>query len=142
MILLLTPDQCSAYWHDLKQAVKIAMPSIGDNSDEGLNEVLSSLLTGTSQAWALLDATQVVAITITVIHQEPVSKARNLLIYALAGYANIKQELWLEGFNRLKAFATEMNCRKIIAYSSVPRVLDIAVGLGGNTNTHLLEWEI
>lgn len=142
MILLLTPDQCSAYWTDLKQAITMAMPSIGDNSEEGLNEVLAALLQGTSQAWALLDATQVVAIAITAIQQESVSKARNLLIYALAGYANIKQATWLEGFNRLKQYAAEMHCRKIIAYTSVPRVIEIAVGLGGNANTHLLEWEI
>jgi len=142
MILQLASDQCAAYWEDIKNVVLASMPSFADRSPDGLNQVLANLLDGHAQAWVALDANVVVATAVTIIQTDTITGIRNLLIYALAGYGNIREEIWKDGIEALKSFAKAQGCYKVIAFSSVPRILTIAEGLGVNCSARVLEWEI
>lgn len=142
MILRLASDQCAGYWEDIKNVVAAAMPTFADNSQDGMNQVLANLLDGHAQAWVVLDGQTVVALAITLIQIDTITSARNLLIYAMAGYGNIRKEIWEEGFSAMRAFASANNCYKVLAFSSIPRILEVATMLGGNCDVRVLEWEV
>ena len=122
--------------------LKVALPPTGQATNEGLVEIFQSLLAGTAQAWVAIQNETLKAAAITMIQVEAGTKVRNLLIYALCGYSGVSQDLWEEGFKTFKAFAKANDCRKIIAYSKVPRVMEIAQSLGASMDFRLLEWEV
>ena len=142
MILQLMPDQCSKYWEDIKGTIKMALPPMALATDEAMSNILAGLLNSSIQAWAALDGSNTVAVAVTVIQESVGDKTKNLLIYALAGYGNISQETWSEGFQVLKKFAASQGCHKMVAFTCVPRVLEIARGLGATVDYRLLEWEV
>jgi hypothetical protein len=142
MILRLASDQCAGYWEDIKNVVAASIPTFADSSQDGMNQVLANLLDGHAQAWVGLDGQVVVALAITLIQIDTITGVRNLLIYALAGYGNIRKEIWEEGFKALKVFASANDCRKILAFSSIPRIIEVATTLGGNCDVRVLEWEV
>jgi len=142
MILRLASDQCAGYWEDIKNVVAASMPTFADTSQDGMNQVLANLLDGHAQAWIALEAGAVVAMAVTLLQTDVITGSKNLLIYALAGYGNIKKETWEEGFAVLRKFAASEGCFKVIAFSSVPRVVEIATNLGGDCSTRVLEWEV
>ena len=79
---------------------------------------------------------------ITAIQIDSVSRTKNLLIYSLSGYAFIQENLWQEGIEVIKEYAKKNGCHKILAYSSVDRIITVAKELGGNTDVRYIEWEV
>lgn len=141
MVLRLATDQCSMYWDDLKKVISSSLPPTAQATPEGLNEILMMLMSGKAQAWMILEGTQVRAAAITLVQTEAGTQAKNLLIYALAGYANVQQEMWQEGLEVFKRYAKSNGCAKVIAFTKVPRVREIAEALGATMDFTLLEWE-
>jgi hypothetical protein len=146
MLIQLTPEQCTIYWEDLSTGIKNSMPPFAAVTDEGLNRVLENLLNGTMQAWVALDRNEkgsfVVAAAITMIHSEIGTGQKNLLIYSLFGYKFVQESIWKEGLSGIRQFAKSMECLKVIAYTSVPRVVEIAKSLGGSAEYTFLSWEV
>jgi hypothetical protein len=122
------------------------MPPFTVVNDEGLNKILGNLLSGTMQAWVALDKNEkgsfVVAAAITMIHSEIGTGQKNLLIYSLFGYKFVQENIWKEGLEGIRQFAKSMECSKVIAYTSVPRVVEIAKSLGGSTEYVFISWEV
>jgi hypothetical protein len=146
MIIQLTPDQCSIYWDDLSTGIKNSMPPFAKVDEDGLSEILANLMNERMQAFVSLDksekGTVVVAVAITMIQEEFGTGKNNLLIYSLFGYNFVHEKLWKEGLTGLKSFAKLHECAKVIGYTSVPRVVDIAKNLGGSTEYTFISWEV
>ena len=114
-------------------------------SDTAMNKIFQSLLQGQSQVWLLVgddESNTIYAMGITCFSTEAATDTKNLLIYSLSGYRSIPEDLWLTALNGIKDFAKAHDCFKIIAFTQVNRIVDIAKLVGGNTSTSLIYWEV
>lgn len=146
MLLRLTDDQISAYWNNIRQTLLFNDLPMADASEEKMKVILEGLLSGSVQAWVLFEMEdmkeKIYAMAITSFVYEPVTLTKNLVIYNLYGYTFVPPRLWLEGIKTLRKYAKAEKCHNIIAYSKIPRVLEIVKELGGDTSMHVISLEI
>jgi len=142
MVIRLTPDQCSSYWEDLSAGIKASMPPFSVVTEEGLNEILRKLLAEDMHAWVMIEDGNVLASAITSFQVDVGTGDNQLLIYSLFGYRFIKETSWKEGVKVLGDFAAMHKCKKVIAYTCVPRIIEVAKSLGASANYVFLHWEV
>jgi hypothetical protein len=90
----------------------------------------------------MLDAGNVLASAITAFQEDIGTGDRQLLIYSLFGYRYVREDLWKEGMKVIGEFAALYKCKKVIAYTCVPRIIEIAKSLGAAANYVFLHWEV
>lgn len=145
MLIRLTPEQISDHWEQLEFAIKESLPpTIGEVPDK-MNNILMSLLDSRMQAWtscSVKDGKAVISgFVITQVLDDLASKTKSLLIYCLYGYEDVDESEWVEGIRVLKKFRDSIGCRRILAYTDMPYIIDVAKRLGANTDYTLVYWE-
>ena len=65
MLKLLTPDQVSIYWTDIKETIRASVVPLATATDETLNLVLESILREEMQVWAILEGSEAKGVVIT-----------------------------------------------------------------------------
>jgi len=109
-------------------------------SSEVMNNLLMSLLDGSSQCWVSYqendEVKSVDAILVTTFIEDFLSRTKTLQIYSLYGTKPIEDESWVVGLQTLKRYAKANGCIKVTAYSNVERIEEIVNILGGN-----VEWK-
>jgi hypothetical protein len=110
---------------------------------ESLNFILESLLKSTMQMWVLHDNDNTIyAIATTRIEVDNSSGTKNLLIFSLYAYRPVPQDMWIEGLAGFKVFASGRGCKNIVAFTIVPRIVELAQTLGARTDTHFIMWGV
>ena len=146
MLVQLTSNQIAQAWPGVKEPIRKALIPQMDVTDESLNSILQHLTQGTSQMWLLTDLVDgkivIYAVGTTCFSIEAMTKTKNLLIYSLYGFRLIPDHLWKDGLATLKAFAKRERCIKLIAFTLVDRVVEIAQRLGAQVNVRQLTWEV
>ena len=150
MLHRLASDQLSRYWNDIRDALMASVPPLAEPTGAAVNQIMENILLRKMQAWLLYEddgtpeqpAVKIYALVITQIWQEPGSLTRNLLIYALYGYSFVPEPLWRSGLAGLRAWAKKKDCRSIVAYTRVQRIVDVVKMLGGDTDTTFLQLEV
>ena len=139
MLTQLLPDQISKFWPVIKYAIEEAIPPTikGEHPDK-MNRILSAALSGKLDVWASYirnkDSVKFDGIAVTQVVYDEASNVYNLLIYAVFAYENTSAETWKEGYEALMKYAKAKKCSNLIAYSSVPRIVNIAKSLGADTS--------
>lgn len=140
MLVLLLPSQISSKWEVIKYAISESLPPTVDMSSEVMNNLLMSLLDGSSQCWVSYqendEVKSVDAILVTTFIEDFLSRTKTLQIYSLYGTKPIEDESWVVGLQTLKRYAKANGCIKVTAYSNVERIEEIVNILGGN-----VEWK-
>jgi len=138
MLTKLLPEQISKHWDIIRYAVEQSLPPIVGGSPDRMKKILTSLLCGKAHCWASYivngDVRRFEGIVITRIFYDDVSDTRNLLIYCLYGYEGVDQLSWTTGLKALVKFARSKNCKRIIAYTDVPYIIELVNKLGGDTS--------
>ena len=139
MLTRLLPDQISEYWDIISPAIEASLPPIASGKEERMNRVLMSLLSSQSQCWAgyrVDDNEKRVfeGIMVTKIYHDYISNCKSLLIYSLYSYSKVSKRTWLNGFKSIIKYAMSHDCEDIVAYTSVPFLIDMAKKLGGNVD--------
>jgi len=147
MLTRLTSNQVANHWDEIKTHLENTLAPFVKVTPVTLNNIFESFLSDRAQVWTVWKwngdgKPEVHAMATTYIQVDPISGTKNLLIYSLSGYKFVTEELWMEGIEGIKRFAQEKKCAKILAYSSVPRILQVANSLGGNTGMTYIEWEV
>ena len=148
MLLKLSDDQVVRYWEDIKDAIVAAVPPLAESGIAHTTQLLENILMGQLQVWILAEskgndlAVDTKGTVVTTVWKDIGTGARSLLIYALWGYSFIEAPLWQDGLETLRKFARAERCTKIVSYSKVPRIIQIAEGLGANTETRLITLEV
>jgi hypothetical protein len=146
MLTKLLPDQISKFWPIIKYAVEESLPpTVGEHSDK-MNRVLSAMLCGKLEVWALYkkkeDVVKFEAILVTQFLYDEASNTKNLLLYCLYGYSVISQDSWSEGFEALYKYAKAEGCGEIVAYSANDNVIDEAKSFGADTSFTFISFKI
>ena len=143
----LLPEQVTVFWNVVKFAIEQSLPPIAINDPEATNRILSSILCKKTEVWAEYvkgeeEGNKFECIFLTqFVYDEP-SDTKNLLIYSLYGYDEIDSGSWARALITMVKYAKEKKCNQIVAYSSVPRVIEMAKSVGWNTDFTFLSGNV
>jgi hypothetical protein len=133
----------SRYWEDIKAALLYSVPPLAECDEEGMANILESFLSGKLKAWISADDKgSVYALLVTCFLEDVGTRTKNLLIYALCGYKLIPDLEWKSGLQTLREYAVSNKCRAIVAYSKVPRIIEVSQSLGADPNMRFIEWRL
>jgi hypothetical protein len=145
MLIKLLPDQISKNWEKLKTAVLNALPPIAPylGTDTEIN-LLQALVNDKLQMWAVCrDRNGMVnAVVTTEIVIDFATKTKHLVIYTLYGVDKMMREDFTDGLKALKQFARANGCTKIIAYTNIDKVIELAQILGGTVDWKVIAFAI
>lgn len=148
MIIKLLPEQISKSWDLIRYGITSVPSPISDITPEGLRNILSHLLTGTVQCWAMFEVDtinegeKITGFVLTTIVDEPISGGKFLNIYDLFFVATPVIKDFEDGIKSIEEFAKANKCNKITAYSTVAGVISVADKLGFRSNCRFLIKEL
>lgn len=149
LLTLMTPEAISRTWPDLRAAIEIALPPLSnplENVDR-MSGILESLLIGKLHCHAIYkvveDQPYAFGIVITSIINAVDSDAKNLLIYVLYAHPKYVTGDYADKFiEKIKEFARANGCKALIAYTTIPELINNFIRLGGNADYRLLTMEV
>jgi len=145
MLTRLLPDQISKFWPIIKYAVEESLPpTVGEHPNK-MNKILSSALSGTLGVWALYERGEQVkfqAILVTKIIFDDTSGTKSLLLYCLYGYEEITKGSWNNAFESLVKYAKSRNCIRMVAYSEIPHIINMANSFGAETDYTFISFDL
>jgi hypothetical protein len=146
MLTKLLPDQVAKFWDIIKYSIEESLPPIAGESPDTMNNILTSLLTGKTQCWASYtrgpEGNKFEGIILTKILLDDASMTRSLLIYCLYGYEKVNKNSWREGFLATAKFAKSMRCNRIVGYTNVPYLIDLAKVFGSDNTYQFVSFDI
>ena len=143
MIIKLSPDQVTEHWDVIKFGIQESVPPITYGSQNTLNNMLKSLLTGEMQCWVMMNGTQKIqGVATTTITKDGCSGVKNLMIYSVYGLTFIDDETWAENLKGLRKFAKANSCHRIISFTAVDRLIDLTKSLGGSADFTFVSLEV
>jgi hypothetical protein len=141
MLVQLLSEQVAEYWNIIKYAVEGSLPPIANEAYDKMNRILEALLTDQMQCWVSYREEEsgrvLEGILITTITGDFCSDIKSLLVYSLYGF-NATEQAWAEGFSTISKWAKSKGCNRIIAYTDVPRIIEIIQQLGGEAKYSLV----
>jgi hypothetical protein len=141
MLVKLLPEQCQDHWPMIKNSLLKALPPTFKKTSDTYTSLLEGLKCGDVHAWASTQAGDVKALVVTQVMEEQHSKRKQLLIYSLAGYDSLTEEMYKEGYEALSAFAREIGCDSIVAYTDVQRLVRLVRNYGARVR-YYIEMEV
>jgi hypothetical protein len=131
MLLRLLPEQVARFWDEIKVGVEAALPPIAGESEDRMNNILTSILSEGIVCWLSYrkheDHKEVTAIMLTQIVADAPSKTKSVLIYALySPDDSIGLDGWIEGYRALAEYGRSVGCSRITAYSDNPKIITMA----------------
>ena len=145
MLTRLLPEQISTHWDIIKYAIEQSLPPIvGDHPDK-LNRLLSSALSGKLEVWASYTRgkeTKFEAVLVTKILYDDASDTRNLLLYCVYGYSDVPKESWINGFETILKYAKSKGCLQVVAYTTLPYMIELGNKLGGNSDYTFISFDV
>ncbi len=134
MLTKLSPDKLADAWPMVYRALKSSSIALAEMTEERVNNVLRSLMSGHATCWIDERGNTISTIVITTITEEPISKTFNLLIYCVHIFSKLKSADYIEMGKHLGNYAKGLGCSRIILYSSNDKLTEIfkksgAIGL-------------
>jgi hypothetical protein len=142
MVRKLTNQQIRDYWDELKPAIVASFPRTPKNKELWLSELLAKGLTDQVTFWVGTEGEFISLLLLTTSFVEPITQERSLLVYAPYGFRPISEELWKEMAQAGTDHARALGCSTIVAYSEIPRVVEISKALGADTRTTFIQWRL
>ena len=145
MINRLMPDQISKFWPIIKYAVEQSLPPVVGEHPDKMNRILSSALCGEIDVWVSYNKgenNKIEGIILTEFLFDMPSGTKNMLIYCLYGYEEVSDESWVYGISGLARYAESRQCSRIVTYTDVPYMINLAKQLGGEANYTFITFEV
>ena len=147
MVIMLLPNQVGDYWEVIKESlVKSGIPIINEDGIDTYANILTSLLEGKLSAWVKVDGPLengiVNMIAVCGIITDEFSLTKNLLIYSLWSIHGESNEVWIDGLSTLRKYAKGNNCKYILGYSAVPKMIELGKSFGADTTFSLIKFNV
>ena len=127
MIILLHPDKIIQFTPLIKEALRHLVPK--DSQEEVGDMLLVDLVSGKIQAWLQFEEDngerKVLGIVLTTQIQDPCLPIKDLLICGAYSQFHTSNGIWKESAETLKRYARSRGCKRITAYTNVPRLIDL-----------------
>lgn len=143
MFVRLIESQIAKYWDIIKSAlVASELPTVTFD-EEGLLIALKSLMDGTMQCWVTYEEAgnmqiSILGVTVTRIVFDEVTGTTSLSVEAVMSLQESKtsREYWMEGLRALLAFARDIGCTRLVAYTDSHSVTEFLRDMGANIMTY------
>jgi hypothetical protein len=144
MITKLLPEQISIFWPIIKYAVEESLPPITGEHLDKMNRMLSAMLSGKLEVWAVYtkEDNKFEAILVTQFLYDEASNTKNLLLYCLYGYTIINLSSWNDSLEFISKYAKANGCHSLVAYSANQDLIKIVKSLGANTAYTFISFEL
>lgn len=146
MLTKLLPDQIAKFWPVIKFAIEESLPPIVGEHPEKMNRILASTLSNRTDVWTAYhrngDGTKLEGLVLTKILYDEASATKNLLIYCIYGYTDIRKETWPQAFQALAKYAKRQGCSFITAYTDLPHIVSMASSLGAETKYTFISFDM
>ena len=146
MLIRLTVEQISSFWDIIRYAVEQALPPVAGEGPDKMNNVLESLLEGSSDCWTSYEREdneiKINAVLITKVLIDSVTNTRSLLIYSLYGYNEIDNGSWTEGYKALIKWAIKCKCVRIVGYTDEEKIIRVVEHMGGEAKFRFISLPI
>jgi hypothetical protein len=128
------------HWNVIKNSILASLP---ENEQVNENLLLKHALTGQLECWFVVrenkGINEIIGILTTVINNDLFASSKSMIVYSIY---NLKEEtaeldIWNEEFERFEKYARSKGCKKIIAYSDNPRIIEVVKKLGWNISYFL-----
>lgn len=133
MIVMLQPDQISAFWPAIKHGMVVAHKIPKYNQGEWCNKILERALTGKVQCWAGFvdkeDERKLVALGVTSIEETPLGD-KVLWIHTLYAFRVIPEDILKDTMPTIEKFAKEVGCTKLVTYTYNDRIREYCLNSG------------
>jgi hypothetical protein len=139
IMLKLLPEQISRHWDMIKYAIERTTRGGVEPTDEYLTLMAEKLVSGQVQCWATQQQENgnisLMSLTFTSIITDSLTNIRNLIIIGVFAFSSLSDvKLWEFGLTTLRRFAKGNDCKNIVFYTDVPRLVEIAKEFGALTN--------
>ena len=142
MLQKLEPLKASEIWDDLYPNVKAALPQYSANGALLNKALLQAVLRGVLTCWLLTDDNgSVFGVMTTTTSVDFVTGVRSMLIYTLRALRAISDEEYIDGIKELKGYCEAEKCDQIIAYTKIPKVVEVIESMGGQ-RTDFIQLEV
>lgn len=125
MLTKLSPDQLSEHWPMIYRAIKSSSIALAEMSEERINNVLRSLMSGYATCWIHKSNNAITTVLITTITEEPISRTFNLLIYSAHMFLKCKPDEYLEMAKDIESYARSVDCSRVIVYCSNDKLTEV-----------------
>jgi len=136
-------------WEFLRPAIEVSLPPLAyPASDIEMTRLLANLLAGRMECWLGVkygaNAREVVVygVMVTEVKEDTGTSARCLWLYAIYGWRGVPPALVKTGFERLKTYARQRECKAIAGVTNVDQVIGITRQLGGDVTYTILRLEV
>lgn len=141
-VFMLRHEDISKQWDVIRFTIEQSSPPIAIAAPETMNNTLKALMTGRLRCWVMLRGEKLLAMATTMFTIDDVSRIKDLMLYTLFGFSFVSEEEWQYGAGKLREYARDNKCHRIVAYTCVKRLLSLAEALGGNTNYTFVSLEV
>jgi len=134
MIVKLLPNQIADAWDMIRAGVLISLPPIVEPNQIVLKNILTRLLCGDLQCWAIQEVGILKGHALTYIATDTHSKSKTLNIYSLYTEHSIQPDSWQGIVDSLMEFGKANKCFRLAAYTRVADIVSIAKRFGFNAD--------
>ena len=144
-LIRLLPEQVSEHWVVIRRAVRRSLPPTTYGSDRRDSNILNNLLIGRMVCWVGRDKVGVKLIILTNVVGDSITGVKNLQIYSMFNPSKriLEEDDWIDGMETMKRYARDRDCYRVVAYSKVPRVIEMSRDkLGADVSNIFMTFEV
>jgi len=139
----LSPSGINNVWDDISAAIESSLiPTSSEANDMRMFHIQKTLMSGAAGCWLVIRGEKTILMIVAYINEDGFTKDRNLVIYSIYAFEYIADSIWIYLNTEFKTMAKNHGCNKILAYSSIPRVVDIVNKLGWDTTYNFISTEV
>ena len=146
VLVKFTPGQVAENWQYLEPGIRTALPPFTYEDPERMNNIHQALLSGLIDCWVgniqVNGSWKPYGFMLTTLSEDTISGVKNLLIYVVYSYSKIPLKEFEANIGTIVSHAKNLGCHRIVAYTSVPKLLAIAKELGGDTDYRFVTFDI
>lgn len=129
-------------WPAIASHILLDMVPLASREPWSEERLMTAVVRGHLEVWLYTEGARVLAVVTTTMTADGITGAQALLIYSASGMERLGDADWRTMFAQVSRYARVAGAAKIVAFTSVPRVLQIVNDLGGSTVQVLCELPI
>lgn len=146
MIIQLLPEQITKVWDMLRYAIAETFIPRNTCTNEHMRSILSSLLSGKSQAWMVFDKDSVqerrfIGFMVTRLGIDSAVGEKTLFIDCIYAYETVPESIMFQAQGVLEKFAIKNNCKSMATITESDRIVTLAER-NGYTKRYMLFKEV
>lgn len=148
MLNKLLPQQISTLWDVIKFGVQHSVPPTVREKPGVLDRILAACLWGELDVWVSYQKDEenkeidIEAVSLTQVLYDEASDTSSLLLYSLYAFKHISEKSWEEAFNKVAEYAKSKGCSRIICYTKVDRIIEMAKVFNANTDYTFVSFDL